>query len=559
MLTEAKAQSRYDILITEIMADPLPVVGLPNNEWIELKNNSHTSINLRDWRIGDANGRSGPLPFYVLQPGEFVIVCSNAALATMEGYGNAISVGSFPGLDNDGDLVYVATPFAVIHAVQYSTSWYKDDFKKEGGWSLEMIDTDNPCMGAENWRASQHRSGGTPDAINSVNATVEDLTAPQLRNAYVHIYDSIVVEFSEAVEEYSASDISNYRIDDNNPGGVSISITDAIVLPPLYDKVILVLSRTLSHDTYTITAANIADCKGNVSAAHTIQIGMPVAAAAPDMVINEILFNPVPNGYDFVELYNNSNKIIDAATLSIANRSSTGAISSIRAVSTTPRYIFPGDYFVITEDADRLALHYMVRNPQQVISIPLPSYPDDEGTVVILNQQGEIIDEVSYKDDWHFSLLDTKEGVSLERVDPTGPSQEASNWHSAASTAGYGTPGYRNSQFRLPQDIDATIEITPSTFSPDNDGFDDLAVIHYKIDEPGYVANIIVFDGAGRIVKTLVRNATMSTTGHWIWNGLNDQNQSLPIGIYIIFTEIFNAEGKKKRFKNSVVLAKKLN
>lgn len=559
MLTEAKAQNRYDVVITEIMADPSPAVGLPGNEWIELKNRSAIPINLQNLRIGDASGRSGPLPSYTLQPGDYVIICSNASLAAMEQFGNAIPVGSFPGLDNAGDLVYLATPSAIIHAVQYSTTWYRDDFKKEGGWSLEMIDTDNPCMGEANWKASDHIRGGTPGSVNSVNGPVEDVIAPKIRNAYAHTSDSIVIVFNEPVGNLSASDISNYSIEPNNSVGSGPAITGAIVLSPLYDQVRLALQRELSPDSiYTIKAANIADCKGNFSAADNIKIGLPAVASTHDIIINEILFNPVPNGFDFVEIYNNSNKIVDAAKLFIANRNSMGIISSIGVISTTPYYIFPGDHIVITENADRLALNYLVRNPQHVLTTSLPSYPDNEGTVILLNQQGEVIDEVAYKDDWHFSLLDTKEGVSLERIEPSGPSQDASNWHSAASTAGYGTPTYRNSQFRVQQAITATIEISPLTFSPDNDGIDDLALIQYRIDQPGYVANIVVFDAWGRTVKTLVKNGTMSTSGHWTWNGLNDQNQSLPIGIYVILTEIFNADGKKQRFKNTVVLARKL-
>ena len=52
--------NRYDIVIDELMADPAPVTGLPNNEWIELRNTSLSAINLSGWRIGDAGGQSGP-------------------------------------------------------------------------------------------------------------------------------------------------------------------------------------------------------------------------------------------------------------------------------------------------------------------------------------------------------------------------------------------------------------------------------------------------------------------------------------------------------------------
>jgi hypothetical protein len=151
-------------------------------------------------------------------------------------------------------------------------------------------------------------------------------------------------------------------------------------------------------------------------------------------------------------------KIIDASKIYIANRNSSGVVSSQRLLTSSPVYIFPGDYFVVTEDADNLALNYLVQNPENVLVLSsLPSYPDDEGDVVVLNFQGDIIDEVKYKDDWHFKLIDNAEGVSLERIDPDGSSQDANNWHSAASTAGYGTPTLQNSQYKLARLLTATI------------------------------------------------------------------------------------------------------
>jgi hypothetical protein len=38
---------------------------------------------------------------------------------------------------------------------------------------------------------------------------------------------------------------------------------------------------------------------------------------------------------------------------------------------------------------------------------------------------------------------------------------------------------------------------------------------------------------------------------------LDDKNRKLPQGIYIIYTEIFNTEGKKKAFRNTVVLGRR--
>jgi flagellar hook assembly protein FlgD len=146
----------------------------------------------------------------------------------------------------------------------------------------------------------------------------------------------------------------------------------------------------------------------------------------------------------------------------------------------------------------------------------------------------------------------------LERIDPASLSQNETNWHSAASTAGYGTPTYKNSQYKLVNAVTATIEVTPKVFSPDNDGRDDIGTVQYEVTEPGYIANITIYDAAGRPVRSLVRNGTLGLKGYWNWDGLDDKGNKLPVGTYILYSEIFNLSGKKERFKNSVVLARKL-
>lgn len=544
-------------MIDEIMADQSPQVGLPNNEWLELKNTTTAPINLQNWRIGDAAGQSGPMPNFTLQPDSFVIVCTGSAVAAMSAFGTTISVTSFPSLDNAGDQLFLkAANGKTIHAVSYSDTWYQNEVKKDGGWTLEMIDTKSPCAGSNNWKASVSVTGGTPGKKNSIDAINNDATAPQLKRAYTTDNVTIILVYDEPIDSLSGATLSNYSID----GG--LTLISATALAPLFNLVQLKLSTPMQANiVYNITASNVKDCKGNnIGAVNKARVGLPADAAAGEWIINEILFNPRSNAYDFVEFYNNSNKIFDAAKLYIANRNSSGVISSVKALSLVPYYIFPGDYMVETEDADNLAGQYLVKNPDNVLVISSPpSFSDDEGNVIALNFQGNIVDEVKYKDDWHFKLIDNAEGVSLERIDPNGPSQNETNWHSAASTVGYGTPTYKNSQYKLPNAINATVEMTPKVFSPDNDGIDDIATIQYTVTEPGYVANITIFDAAGRPVRNLIRNGIMGLKGYWNWDGLDDKALKLPVGTYIIFTEIYNLQGKKEKYKNTVVLARILN
>ncbi|MGZ3939161.1 MAG: FlgD immunoglobulin-like domain containing protein, partial [Flavisolibacter sp.] len=160
---------------------------------------------------------------------------------------------------------------------------------------------------------------------------------------------------------------------------------------------------------------------------------------------------------------------------------------------------------------------------------------------------------------WQFALMNNDEGVALERIDPNDSSQKQSNWHSAASTAGYGTPTYKNSQYKQTNAVNAAIDISPKVFSPDNDGHDDIATINYQVTEPGYVANVSIFDANGRMVRYLAKNSLLGLKGSWNWDGLGENGQRLAIGTYIVFTEIFNLQGRKQQFKNTVVLARKLN
>ena len=95
------------MIINEIMADPSPVVGLPNAEWIELKNTSTSPVNLQGWRIADQTGVSGPMPAFILKPDSLIIICTSSAASLLSIYGPCITVSSFPSLDNDGDLEYV--------------------------------------------------------------------------------------------------------------------------------------------------------------------------------------------------------------------------------------------------------------------------------------------------------------------------------------------------------------------------------------------------------------------------------------------------------------------
>ncbi len=543
--------SRYQVVISEIMADPTPPAGLPNAEWVEITNLSASTIDLYGWKFSDASGTATIGTHYLLRPDSMVILCSNANVAVLSSFGKAIGLSSFPSLDNDGDLLVLRTPtLMTMHAVPYDPEWYGSATKEEGGWSLEMIDLSTACQGRKNWRASLHTLGGTPGKPNSVKAVNMDEAAPVLLRTYCIDSISLVLLFDETLDSAIASASSRYMVDGIQPAAVT-------VLPPLYQSVLLKLNSPLSRDKVTeVKVSSLRDCSDNeTGAGNHAKAGLPSNALGRDLVVNEILFNPHTTGYDFVEIFNRSSKVIDLSGICLANRDGNGLLASLKKLSSSPYYIFPGEYRVFTEDALSLAILYLVK--ETPIELPqLPALADDEGSVVLVAvQNSEVIDEVHYKDDWHFALLSDAEGISLERIDPDGKSDEAGNWHSAASTAGYGTPGYENSQFKKGEELLAEISITPKIISPDNDGSDDVLMIHYSVDVPGYVANVIIFDAAGHRVYQVANNQLLGIQGRWTWDGLGTNRQKLPRGRYILLAEIYDLKGRRKRWKESFVLA----
>ena len=545
----------FDVLIDEIMADPTPLNGLPDAEWIELRNRSAFEVNLQNWKIGKPSGLSGSMPSYILKPDSFVIVCTGSAVAALSVFGPVISVTSFPSLSNTGDLLYLQDASGnTIHTVNYTDAWYQNELKKDGGWTLEMTDTQNPCAGASNWRASTDPSGGTPGRKNSNDASNPDDTSPKLLRAYAPDSVHITLVFDEPLNAVSAALTTGYTVSD----GIGNPIT-AIAISPLFDRVSLELATALQRNRiYTVTVNTLSDCVNNgIGTSNTARVGLYEHTDSLDMVVNEVLFNPSTTSNDYVEIYNRSNKILNLRQAYLANLNTSGVISSITQLSAEDYLLFPGDFMVATDNADLVKATYITQNPDAFIQITMPSFNDDEGNVILLNEQGNIVDQLAYKDDWHFKLISNEEGVSLERIDYNAPTQQEQNWHSAASSAGYGTPTYKNSQFRVDASVQGEIKTEPEIVSPDNDGRDDFASILYSFPEPGYVANITVFDAVGRTVRVLQRNALCGIKGSYRWDGLGDKNQQLPSGIYIVYTEVFNLSGKTKKFKNSIVLARK--
>ncbi len=236
------------------------------------------------------------------------------------------------------------------------------------------------------------------------------------------------------------------------------------------------------------------------------------------------------------------------------------SLKSIKTISETSLIIKSNEYMVLTTSKEKTLLEYTTTNEDGFIELAsMPSFADDKGIVVLLGVDNIIIDELSYDDDMHFKLLSNDEGISLERIRFDKPTSEKTNWHSASADVGYATPAYKNSQYNDTEvSVEDDIKLESETFSPDNDGYNDLLTLHYKFDEAGYVANVTIYNSEGKLVRHIASNKSLSDNGLLTWDGLDEGGAKAKIGIHVIHFEIFNLDGSVKKFKKTCVLATKL-
>jgi hypothetical protein len=547
---------RYNVLVDEFLADPSPSIGLPSSSFIELKNVSGKTVDLHNWKISNGSTTSSIKTGYLLAADSFLILCPAAAEDAYQAFGPALGLTGFPSLNHEnGEIILLSEDGNVIHALQYDKSWFHNELKSGGGWSLEMIDLKNPCAGMSNWTASDQETGGTPGKTNSANAENPDLSGPELLRSIT--LDSLHVQalFSEPLDSISAAYALNYDFspDLGNP-------VEALPVPPFYDRVSLTLSQPMrSRQVYFLAVQQVADCALNeISGGNTCSAGLPEPPAAQDIIFNEILFNPPSYGYDYVEIYNRSTKPLDLQKIFLAGRDPLGAVKDPHQLLPEQQLLFPGEYAVLTESREWVLQHYTVAHPEKLFQLSsLPSMPDDLGTLLLLDESGQILDELSYDHHWHSPLLADEEGVSLERIQADQPTNLASNWASAASSAGFGTPTGKNSESFADAGGKDLMQAEPKIFSPDNDGYNDYCFIKYHLTQNGFTANISIYDINGRAVRRLANNSTISTDGSFRWDGLDDALNPLPMGHYVICVDLFTVTGKIKKFKLVVVLAKR--
>ncbi|MBP5473990.1 MAG: lamin tail domain-containing protein [Bacteroidales bacterium] len=420
------------------MADPTPVVGLPEEEYIEIFNRTDEDIYLDGWTIIIGNKKYS-FPKETISSKEYAVICHISDTSLFSEYGKVLGVKSLPALSNTGTIIAIKDEKgSFIHGIEYSSDCYGSSLKADGGWSLEIVDIDNPFNHDNNWRASNDSSGGTPGRSNSVTGVCPDNVFRGITNVFPIDSVNIEIEFSETVFGMNGSK----AITINNNVIHSFYSIDTLMRKYVLHSTFVMKER----EKYLLRIDNsITDYAGNSAEIKEFYYGLPEKAEKGDIVFNEILFNPMRGESDYIEFFNLSDKAIDMSSLWMASINTSGDTSSATQVYKTNYILMPSSYFVITSTPESVMSRYFTCDNNRIFKATTPSMPDDKGQILLFRKDLTIIDELIYSEKLHYSLITNREGISLEKIRPDLPSNEGSSWHSATETSGFGTPGLANS------------------------------------------------------------------------------------------------------------------
>lgn len=539
----------HDLIITEIMADPSPPASLPEREYVEIKNRSNYELNLQDCSFSDGSTESyfGKCQ---IKPDSFLILCAAKDTDLFKSYGHVYGLNGFPSINNASDLLELFNPdFNLIDQVKFDDNWYGSNLKKEGGYSLELINELDLCLGMSNWTASQHFSGGTPGRNNSVASKLS-------------IDSALLVTAVYAISEWEIKVIFNRNLDFNTIHHLEwfnvLPIRSLATLAFIEDKnneVLILLNEPLEKGiNYTLNFNGIQNCMQQKFQFNSQIFSLPAEPGLADLCFSEVLFNPYNGTQDFIEIYNKSNQSLKCSDLLISNPKSSNTWFSLN----TDRVILPGTYLAFTADPENLILQYPFHDSLKIIETNLPVISDEGGILLLaVRQHNEIylLDSFQFDESWHHPFLKDPEGVSLEKIHLEQTSANKQNWQSASRTYLYATPGMKNSQWQ--DSLKYSDHYQPSFsslwISPNGDNWKDFLEIKFHLPKSGFNSRIEVFDLSGYRIKKL-ESQILASDDFVIWYGDSDQGGQIAPGNYIIRLELLHPDGDILQFKNRIVV-----
>lgn len=416
-----------DVFINEFVYDPPGSL----TEFVEIYNPTDKAFNLKGWTLSDNSGNEVVLTnedffFRKTEPSSgfpdnpYIILTPDSSINVDQPNRRVVMGSRFPTLNNTTDAIILKNADGItLDSLTYTQDWGGDEV------SLERRSVSVTGQYQENWGDSPSAQFATPSEPNLVS---RDNQAPTLENAFALNNTSVTLVYDERLEQSAAQNVSNYSF------SPSLSISS---ISQNRNQVTLIFNETLQNETtYSITVNNQQDIFGNELAQASIIVRyLEFSPVQPsDIVINEILYQKEnENSPEFIELFNRTDNNFDLSNWTISDAADNSTMlpegTSLEA----------GNYVVLT---DRQNFASSLSNG--IFLSGFPSLNDSGDGIILKNESGVNIDSMFYTE----RFGGNQDGISTEKKDPNGASNDPNNWNSNTSESG-NSAGVENSVFQL--------------------------------------------------------------------------------------------------------------
>jgi hypothetical protein len=504
------------IILNEVMFDPAE--NAP--EWLELYVRDGCEYNVDNLRITDAAAGEIYFTGYIY---DYVVICENKqqllAIYSDLNTEKILQADNWTTLNNsEENLLLHDDCGTVLDTLSYEGSEQTDDI------SLERVDP--YCDEDITWLPSVAVLGATPAAANSVLPATTDLT--------VH-FSSIQIQNQQL--QHSVL-LKNIGLDLINNTGLDCLFSQNAADFQLLEQFNLEVTDSLQFTfTSSLPDTGYYVFKYQVNSAQDVvpendsTLGFYNQNALP-LVVNEIMFDPLPEQPEWLEL--KQNYLIEEldSLLVVCNEDSFWIESAA------------DEYFLITSHTEAAEFLQAQHDMNLSIETGLPNLANNGETIKLYDQQLNLLDSLTYNDDWNYS----ENGISAERVNSLLPAT-TDNWGPCVDGKG-NSLGSENSIYTQNFSTHASLEVKPNPFCPVKG---QRTIISYNLPEKISRTTVRVFDLKGRLIDVIKDQGLVAAKGEIIWDGRNKKDKVISVGLYIILFQATGVESERVFSKTKTI------
>lgn len=420
-----------------------------HDEFVEIYNNSDTSVDLSGWMVGDQDNADTMIIYdgfsdMLLKPYSYCIILDPSYITSSTIYEGVIpdsvlrvtidagSFGSYGFSNTSSETVML------MHSDSTLIDSYTYTIDQDKGFSDERVSFE-----ADIWENSLI-SGGTPGFKNSVVTPDHDLMLTELILPDIIQAPGNQNIFQVKVFNRGLVSASEFSVNAYIDHVFHVSSEFAGTLLP-NDSVLADVELNFERSGTTSLSFSIEYAQDENSTNNTLSETIFVPYASPPLVLNEFMSIPSASQCEYIEIFVSSDTPVRLGDFGLSDEDRS------RVKFFPDSLAQPGSYIVMAKN-DSIFNFTDIVTENVFIESGLATLNNEDDTIYLLTSAGSAIDSIAYSG---FAMT----GVSVEKKAPELDSDDLNNWIQCLHA---GTPTRKNSVMPLDNDLKLSISSVPS-------------------------------------------------------------------------------------------------